>query len=342
MKILCSISSLEFTCEHFPGNLYQGEASHPIFNLPQKKLLSYLGKWGANELTPTDSYLLFLALLNSSELVQFRVPAIRTKETESIIALNMENLAKTVLTLNVTQNPSIYFPSYVITPDTKDLHNVQYWIQNWKDSYQEFKESKSKGLDDRDAWKKLDHRQSALERLIKNPHRAISSYSNQLADWAIIAGKFPQSNTISRINNQPCTIADYWKQIIIKASTDEGLFSLNHNDLEELIEHCETEIPIGTIYSNALFKVLRHAKEKHKNFLGLGDLTETTYEILNSSDSVEDANIRAIIQAAPENMPKLEDYPNKLAYMKAKLRYDMSRKYAKRSVQDNDGDGETV
>ena len=86
MKVICKYSSIPFTCEHFPGVLDRGETCHPIFLIPQKKLLSYLGKWSSGGLTPTDSYLLFLAILHSSEQIYWRTPAIRSSQTDSIIS----------------------------------------------------------------------------------------------------------------------------------------------------------------------------------------------------------------------------------------------------------------
>lgn len=329
MKILCAYSSIEFTVEHFPGSLTSREAYHPVFNFPQRKLLGYLSKWSAGELTPTDSYLLFLALLRSSDLVSFRVPAVRTESTDQIIANNLEHLAIAVTKLNTVQNPQVHFPQYVISSDTKTLVNVEFWIKNWLEAHKEFAEGKSRAIDDRDEWKKLAIRQSALERLIKSKHRLVSSYSSQLADWAAVAGKFPEALTVSRFSGLKCSISDYWKQIIHKCAHDSQIFSINRQDLEELIEHCETEIPIGTIFSNLLFSILREAESKSKNFLQLGeiDLSKSTYQILSSSDSVEDANIRAMIQSAPETEPKQEDYPTKLAYFKAKSRYELAQKY---------------
>ena len=53
MKILCSMSGLEFDCDHFPGTFYAKELNHPIFYLPQKRLLTYTGKWAGGELTKT-------------------------------------------------------------------------------------------------------------------------------------------------------------------------------------------------------------------------------------------------------------------------------------------------
>lgn len=330
MKILCAYSGIEFTCEHFPASLFSREACHPIFHLPQKRLISFLGKWGANELTPTDSYLLFLAVLRSSDLVDFRLPVIRTERTDSIVAQNMEALIKTTIRLNTVINPSVLFPHFVISADTRNLDNVQYWIQNWKDSYQDFIDGKGKDYDDR----KLAHREAALERMIKNPYKSIQETARSVADWASSAGEFPTFQTVNRFTEQRCTLSDYWKQIIITAGNDDKIYSINRQDLEELLEHCESTISYGSIFSSALFKLLRHALEKQKNFLGLGNLGES-FTILGQ-DNVQDANLRVIIDSAPTELPKKEDFPatpaGKFAYMKAKMQYDMLKKHISASV----------
>ena len=171
MKILCSISGIEFNCEHFPGALTSREVSHPVFSIPQKKLLSYTRKWAAGELTTTDSYLLFLAILASSELIQFRVPVSRNEQTNSIVANNMESLVKITAKLNAVTNPNVTFPHYVVSPETKYLTNVNHWISNWEDAYKEFQDGYSRQEDSR----KLITREAALERMIKNPQLPISA-----------------------------------------------------------------------------------------------------------------------------------------------------------------------
>ena len=327
MKILCGLSSIEFQCDHFPAYLHARETFHPIFSIPQKKLISYTRKWAAGELTATDNYLLFLAILNSSDLVEFRVPAIRTPFTDSIVAQNMESLVRTVIKLNTVTNPTVVFPRYVITPETKNLSNVKYWIENWHNSYQEFLD----GYRAAHKSEKLSRRESALERMIKNPHKPISAYASQIADWAATAGSFPEGLIPSPFSNLQISLSDYWKQIISRCANETALFSIPRTDLDDLLEHCEQNIPVGTIYSNALFKILRHAIERQKNFLGLGDLdiSRSTYQILESSDDAESANIRAMIDSAPESEPNPDQYPTRFAYLKAKLRWDMARKLSK-------------
>jgi hypothetical protein len=325
MKILCSLSGLEFTCEHFPGNFQSKESYHPVFHLPQKSLLPYLRKWSDGGLTPTDSYLLFLALLRSSDLVEFRTPVYRNDKTDAIIYNNMEFLSRTVIKLNAVSNPSVCFPSYVVTPDTRYLTNVHHWIANWHEEYIEFTSGKRKDYDDR----KLARRESALERLIKNPHRTISSYARELAEWSAIAGSFPTFMISSPWNKHSISCSDYWKEIIVRCSRNELLYSIPEKDLRELLDHCEESVPAGSIHSHALFQVLRKAMEKQKNFLGLGDMdVRTNYAILSETDDVESANIKAMIASAPLEIPRPEQYPSKFQYLKAKLRWDMSVKYA--------------
>jgi len=339
MKILCSLSGVEFTVEHFPGYLTSREVSHPVFSIPQKKLISYLGKWSSGELTPTDSYLLFLAILNSSNLVEFRVPAAKNHLTDSIVAQNMEHLAKVVSRLNAVTNPAVIFPSYAISPETKYLTNIKHWIENWNDSWQDFQDGYSREYESR----KLIVREAALERMIKNPHLPISAYASKIADWAAIAGNFPTYNTTSPFSGLQITMSDYWKDIISKCSREESIFAVPQVDIQDLLDHCESNISIGTIYSNALFKVLRHAIERQRNFLGLGDmdLTRGKYQILSADDTTETANIKAMIESAPDQEPTLASYPNKIAYLKAKLRWQMARKYSSQDTPDTQTVGDT-
>lgn len=318
-KILCAYSSIEFTCEHFPIYLHHRETYHPIFNISQRKLLPYLHKWAGSELTAIDSYLLFLALLNSTELVEFRIPVRRTNQTDSIVAQNMESLAKTVSRLNAVQNPAVQFPRFVISADTFQLQNVHHWIEIWNNCYEDFLQGARKDYDNR----KLAQREMALERLIKNPHKPINLYASQLADWAAVAGSFPGP------------VEEYWKSIIQKCCNDSQIFSLPVKHIQELLDHCESEInAIGSIFSHKLFEILRRAIHRHKSFLGpelWDDISIPNYTILetDSSSNVELANIKSIVDSAPTVEPKASDFAKRFEYLRAKLKYDLAKRYGK-------------
>jgi len=334
MKLTCAYSSIEFTVEHFPGSLSSRDIIHPVFQFPQKKLLSYLGDWGKSNLTPTDSYLLFLALLNSTELIEWRTGAIRTARTDSLVASHLENLCKSVIKLNTVTDVSAIFPHYVIGQDTRTLDSVDTWIQNWNDSFTDYKAGKLKDIQGRDEWKKLNIREVALTRLICSPHKPISSYVGQLAEWAAIAGSFPTFAMKNPHTGLTLSCADYWKYLIQKCAHNEALYAIRRADLTELLEHCEEHISHGTRYADKLFELLRHALERQRNFLGLGDLdiSVSRFAILSSDSTAETANMKALIDSAPDHEPRSEEYPNRIAFLKAKMRWEMAKKY--RTVDD--------
>lgn len=325
MKALCAISSVEFTVEHFPGFLYSREIYHPVFYLPQKKLLSYLPKWSGSELTETDSYLLFLALLNSTDLVEFRTPVYRNDKTRSVIAQNMEYLAKVVSQINAVTTPSFNFPRFVVNPETKYLPNVHHWLESWDESYQNFLKGYPSAHDNA----KLIRREKALEKLIKTPHRKATEYAHSLAEWAADAGDFPTfilKNPFSS-THEPISCTDYWKYIIRRCVAEDNIYGIDRKDIVEILEHCEDNIAAGSIFSNALFSTLRKALEKQRNFLGLGDidLSHGVYQFVTETDTTESANIKAMIDSAPSEEPVPSKYPTKLAYLRAKMRWEMSQ-----------------
>lgn len=337
MKILCSKSGIEFTAEHFPGTFFSRELSHPIFSLEQKKLLSYTGKWAAGELTPTDSYLLFLALLNTSEQIQFRTSCKRTPLTNSIVANNMEYLVRTVIKLNAIRTPGTLFPYFAVTAETCTLANVHHWIEVWENCWRDFESGSRRDIIHRE----LARRETALQRMIKNPHKPIKEYAPQIAEWAATAGSFPTfliPNPFTKEKKQ-ITLSTYWKEIIIRSTRNEYLYTIPDNDLQELLDHCEENIPPGSIYSHALFDSLRNAQKKKNNFLGLGDMDlRSTYQILEDPKDVESANFKAMIDSAPLEVPRREQYPTQFAYMKAKLRWDLAKKF--NDSKDLDSSGE--
>ena len=326
MKILCAYSGLEFQVEHFPFYLSTQQTIHPVFHIPQKKLLSLLRKWSEQEFTPTDSYLYTLALLNSSELIHWYSPAKRTPFTPAIIAQNIEGLVRALLKLNTVPNPETVFPSFAITKETASLSNLGEWIADWEQAYKDFKDGYRSAHDSR----KLLTREAALQRLIKSPHAPVQKIASQIAAWAAQAGNFPTFLIPSPfVKNLKISCSDYWQTLIIRCAKNENIYALSEKDLQELLEHCEEHIPVGSIYSNHLFSVLRKGLAKNKDFLGLSTLGSYTLLEESAATNVEAANLISIINSAPSEEPKKEDYPSSFKYLQAKLRWDAAQRSKK-------------
>ena len=322
MKVLCGISGIEFACDHIPFYASSREAVHPIFHLPQKKLFSLTGKWTRQELTKTDSYLLFLAILHSTEHIEWRVPVQRTALLDSVIATVLPALITIVAKMNSVQHPAVTFARFSVTPDTKTLANVEAWISTWISNWKDFEDGyRSISLD-----QKLLRREQALARLIKNPILRPEKYAGQIAEWAALAGDFPESKTL--VNGMYVPLSEYWKSIIRQCVQKDSVFDIPTPDLAELIEHCEEYIPAGNIYAHALFKILRDCADRKKQFYGLETIdvpVSSVFRILSETDTVESANLAAMIDSAPEHKPVRGDYPTTIAYLRAKLKWDAAQ-----------------
>ena len=327
-KILCAFSGIEFSCEHLPFSLQSREVSHPLFHVSKKKLIGLAGQWSQGKLTPTESYLTYLSLLHSTNLIEWRTPASYTPKTNSIIASNMEQLIHIVGKIDIIKHPSFVLPHFAIGPDTNTLENSFHWIQIWNQNYNDWAEN----IKDHSNDQELQRRELGLQKLIKSSHKNIEDYPKILANWARVAADFPTFQVT--IKGVKTSLDDYWESIIIKCAREESIFQVPENDLRELIEHCEENIVAeGSIYAMALMKFLRKGASMQKNYLGLGDIdlarnSLTSYRILKPTESAEDANIQNMIDTAPKNEPNKRDYPDLISYIKAKARWNIASNYA--------------
>lgn len=331
-RILCSLSGIEYKVEHMAVYLTSRESHHPIFDIPTKRLLELTPRWIEGELSSTENYLLYLALFNSTGLMDFRSPAMQTADTASIIAQNMAPLASIVERIWSSGTTKIseilHLPSICITPDTKDLESSPDWITVWNNCYKDYEDHYSTST----ALEKLNRQETILERYIRDHNKDISSYAGKLANWAADAGKFYDENyQVLNEHNKPEMLSSYWKRIIVACAKTDTVWNLHEGDLMDLIDHCENHICLGSIYGHTLMSLLRSGLQKKKDFLDIGDIDigqhGTSFRILDANTSVEDANKLALIDSAPLEMPIEKNYPNKLAWLKARLNYSMAQDY---------------
>jgi hypothetical protein len=326
MKLLCSKSGILFSTQYFPYTDNTGISCHPCFAIPQHKLLAMASKWAKREFTSADSYLYFLSLLNSTSLVEFRVPCKVTSSTESIIESNMEDMIQLIGRMNLITHPHMVFSSIAISPENNTLENVKYWIALWQSQIDDFASGYASLYAERD----MQRREAALEKLIKSSYKE-SVLAASIASWAEIAGVFPTFSVTTQFGEMTC--AEYWKLIIRKCINKESIFQIPPKDITEVIEHCETEIEHGSIYAHTLMSILRSGLEKNKSFLGLGDWdiesSSLSYLIVEGEDSVEVANFKLLESSAPSTEPRMTEYPSRFEYLKAKMKWELSQSQRK-------------
>lgn len=308
-KAICRKSGIECSISHFPFSFHSGEWEHPAFSLPTKKLLSLSGRWAAHDgkFTDVDSRLLFLSLLHSTSLIEWRTyatPAI------PIVEANMEPLIRIVSWIDSIKVPSLSLPHFCISPDTSSLENVEHWIAAWYAARSDFED----GYKAYTVSQAIIRREAALERLIKNPNRKPESYAVQIAEWASLAAAFPTFSVNVRGTEMTC--AEYWKSIIVQCGkSDSSVFRIDDADLQELLDHCEENLHFGSIFTHSLFSLLRNAKNRAKDYLG--------FTIIPSDHSVVEANnIQRLVDAAPDKEPLERDYPSRFAFLRAKAAWN--------------------
>lgn len=323
MKILCAISGIEYSVQHFPAGLQARESYHPVFDIRFPHLSDIISKRYPDGFTPTDSYLAFLALLNSTQRIEFRVPCKPTPLAFATCLSYLERLYSIVQTIHETTHPAFSIPHFVINPDNSELQNVANIIDSWAAAYKEFRDGNKRAI----LHDKIATKEQLLERVIRDPSKNPANYANQIADWAALAGNFPASPTLVGKTHIP--LSDYWKQIIRACARGENLISVNDPDLYELIEYCEDKIPHGSSFAHVLMRVLRAAKERKSAFLGLGDfdIIHSTYRILEDTDSAMTANVMAMVDSAPADKPVESNYPSRLAFVKAMFKYEAAVKH---------------
>lgn len=313
MKVYCARSGVTFTVDHFGNTSLEGV--HPIFYAPVKVLLSRTTDWAAGKLAPMERKLLFLALFNSTDLVEFRATA---QPSEATVQLNMEALIRFVGWHNVLSNPAIAFPRFVISHDTKDLSNCKHWLQSWYDAKKDFEDGyKSYGTAT-----KLRNREVALERMIKNAQKTTSDYSKLLAIWAFEAAAVPE------------VLHEYWLELFCLKGL--AVYQAKYADLDELVEHMEEYLEHGSIYATATLKHVRLLRAKNRSGLGhsLGlsseELEKIDFEATMSApfqiieDEILSYNTKLGAAGAPENEPQQKDYPNRLAYLRARSAWQLA------------------
>jgi hypothetical protein len=325
MKVHCQYSGIVYDITGFGST--QLTYVHPIFAAEPRWLLSRMGAWAAQKFTEEESKLLFLALLHSTELIEFRHAA---QPENSTVQMNMETLSRFVGWMCGLSRPSMVLPKFVIQRDNRSLNNVRYWIQLWQDARTAFESGYTTQHDAR----KLRDKEAALERLIRNAGKSVEDYAGLLATWAFQATSVPKA------------LQDYWRSLFCLKGV--AVYNARAADLEEMLDHMEECLEHGSIYSHATLAHLRTLVKKNKAGLNYGlGITDEEFALLEDSPfrivegSVEEHNRDIVAASAPIEEPNAKDYPSRVAYLRAKAAWQLASR-ARRYAEDFTQQVETI
>lgn len=337
MRLICAYSGVQYSTTYFGG--IKGYTSvHPIFELPTKTLLGRTLDFFKQETTREERRLHFLALLNSSGLIEWRSIAAPSDQT---ILQHFESLNRTLAWLDLYQYDAKHskrigpaFPKFAITPETKSLSNIKYWLQCWDDARTTYEHgSRRESVNQR-----IQRREKALQKLIMDSSKNPEQFAWTLAQWAADSTDFPTATKVrlrKADKSDPesvdviVTLRDYWIDIL----TNKNIYEVREEDLIHLEEFLTENLEHGSIYAFNVLELVRGKLKKQKASLGFGDIfTPEEIERINASpfsiiptDTVEQANILNIASTAPDREPSKRDYATHVEYLKARAKWMLSK-----------------
>jgi len=312
----CPYSGFQLQASYVPLTLQGRALAHPIFYASSKQLFKLYARFSKGELDTKSSYLLFLALLNQTDMVKWSEPCqYLGAKTDKLVISYMHSLVTVLWETDVIEHPSFKQTGYIFSEDNNnlDLSGGPDWIATWQANIEDFKDGYVTTIQR----EKLLKVEKQVERVIlsNTDPRVVAS---SVARWAAIAGSFPKDKV------------DSWKRIIRKCYNHEAMFSTPRSELLALKEYCELNIEAGTIHFHKLMEVLTEGIARHDGFLGIdiSSAVEATYEILPDDASKEETAMAALIHTAPKEKPRESEYPSKIAYLRAKMKWEAAQRHA--------------
>lgn len=300
MKVYCPISGIAYTTNFGIGSFTK---AHPTLGLtiPQLEQVSktQLIERSKNNQTVTwkvNTHLLLLSWFLKLPGIQVQT-TIDLESNLHVLIAHQEQLLKTVAQVNSTKH-KINFPGIIVSNENP-LH-IQ--LPNWLDAFQECIRLSTVAISETNRVRTARELDEALDKVtnIFLPHSAKKN-AKLVASWAVAAGGFPKS------------VSYLWHDIILYLfqGNDAKLSDLNvtQADIDELIEHCEENIPHGSYHAHELMAKLR----------------ETMSIIERQTGQSSSSTVRSELLEVDEEEPQEEDYETRVDYLRAKANYLSSR-----------------
>ena len=326
---ICCKSGIELTISHMGmlcfdgGNKVGGvRLHHPVFDLEYSALArpELVARYLDRSLDSTDTILYFLALLHSSNLVTFNHPATPSIAT---VESNMLPLMDILEWLYTIHHPRLSMPHMAISEDTAELPNIDQWIKAWNQARADFED----GYVALNRAQLMLRKEDTLERVIKSQATDVSKYAGILADWAVLAADVP--DTVRDFDGKLVDTAVYWRSLLVTCAKSEShIWRLPIDDLTDMLDWLENHMDAGTIYGHAVLKLVRDGIATHRNYLGftmLGSTDASSAGILTQNDA-EYQYSKILASDAPLTEPRQYDYPNKIAYLQASIKWKQAQK----------------
>jgi len=308
MKITCKISGVELArYQHFAG-LHVVDV-HPIFEMPARVIWRMVPSFNTEKITGIEKKLLFLALANTTGLLQFRVPAIPSAK---IVVQNFPVLADMAGWIHQLQAPGVRFPQYIVRKGTEDMANIKLWLEALMAVREEFYDGKAK----QEHKQRMLRLQAKIELGVK--YEALGqdgAISKAVAEWALDAAEVPVATR------------DAWFKLLI--TPRERMYNKSESEIIALIEHFELYLPHGSIAAHVAMKRARELLEHKADSMGFYEILDGDYDPDGHPSYNKEVSQTPMAQAAfmdaPTEEPVRGAYASAVAYSIARARWVLAQ-----------------
>ena len=300
MKVYCPISGIAYTTNFGIGSFTQ---AHPTLGLSIEELTKITEQQLINRSKNNDkvtqqvnTHLVLLSWFLKLPGIQVQT-TIDLQTNLHVLIANQEQLIKTVAQVNATKH-KINYPGIIVSNDNP-LHAQ---LKNWLEAFNECIRLSTVAINETKRARTARELDEALDKVtnIFLPHSSKKN-AGLVADWAAVSGNFPHS------------VKSLWKDIIFHLfkGNDKELAALavTQADIDELIEHCEDNIPHGSYHAHELMSKLRETMSIIEKQTGLSSSTTV------KSEEVE----------TDEEEPQEEDFETRAEFLRAKANYLSAR-----------------
>lgn len=242
-----------------------------------------------------------------------------------IIVSQFERIIKLVFSIPVDRRAE--FPNYRIDSSNSDFSGLIHWLDAIQSVFDEWKQS-GKELE---LHRILAKKESVLITLLNHRYsKKPAAIAYSLAEWAAIAAEFPKS-CFYLSDGTTSTTAEYWKTLIKHAFVDNHLeflsLRVDPDDLEDLIDYCEMNIPHGTTHAQILMSKLRLALSVLNEFvrpkIKQPSLIEESNDVVGLLSESRSPEFVKIDSNKILSEPKPKDFKSTAEYLKAKLKWQV-------------------
>jgi hypothetical protein len=228
MQVICKFSGLPFQYSNYMLGMNLADI-HPVFRAKKKLILSphFVHSFSKSQ-SLDEKKLIFLAVLNTTDLIEFREPASPSLQTLESNFYHLMHTSEWLAYAEYLYKQVVEFPHYVVAGETANLHNIGNWIK----SLDEIRDQIIRKDIDRDRAAALHQRMAEIKNelgIAASLHRA---FTPMLARWALDFASLDRNDE------------RYNRYIKILCSPLADAWVYDPAELKELEHYLENELPI--------------------------------------------------------------------------------------------------